>query len=159
MSRKGVITKRVKTGPDGSIEKPRQPCRAAGRGTNVPRRPNPSVLKSRPKFKSKSGRVHITTREAMSRGRPPQPLTMPRTTMPREPGSNASRPRNLLTYRGRWRPIRKATPHVRPKSSTVPIVPRAAMTRLSGRSSRRPSERRGRPEARFEAHLRIFSPA
>ncbi|CAA7041389.1 unnamed protein product, partial [Microthlaspi erraticum] len=36
ISRKGVITKRVKTAPDGSIEK--APSRAsAGRGTNVPR--------------------------------------------------------------------------------------------------------------------------
>ncbi|CAA7047654.1 unnamed protein product [Microthlaspi erraticum] len=92
MSRKGVITKRVKTGPDGSIEKRAKPADRLAEKRMFRGRPKSSVrLKSRPKFKP-SGRSRITTRETMSRGRPSHATqAMPR-TMPREP-EQASRPR------------------------------------------------------------------
>ncbi|CAA7036488.1 unnamed protein product [Microthlaspi erraticum] len=64
MSRKGVIAKRVKTAPDGSIENqrptaqsgwPRNECSALGQNISV-------RLKSRPKFKTDRP-ITITTRE------------------------------------------------------------------------------------------------
>ncbi|CAA7039486.1 unnamed protein product [Microthlaspi erraticum] len=92
MSRKGVITKRVKTVQTALSRISAQPRSPAGRGTNVRARPKLSVrLKSRPKSKP-LGRSRITTRET-ARGRPPQRHATPRTTKAREPGK-ASRPRN-----------------------------------------------------------------
>ncbi|CAA7038413.1 unnamed protein product [Microthlaspi erraticum] len=93
MSRKGVIAKRVKTAPDGSIENQRPTRSPAGRGTNVPR----SAKTIRPTEVSAKvqtvGRSRITTRET-ARGRPRHNAhATPRTTKAREPG-NASRPRN-----------------------------------------------------------------
>ncbi|CAA7048958.1 unnamed protein product [Microthlaspi erraticum] len=94
MSRKGVIAKRVKTAPDGHIENQR-PTAQSGWPRNMFRaRPNVSVrLKSRPKSKP-LGRSRITTRETKPAVGQPQRHATPRTTKPREPGSNASRPRN-----------------------------------------------------------------
>ncbi|CAA7057057.1 unnamed protein product [Microthlaspi erraticum] len=124
MSRKGVTTKRVKTGPDGWPRK------------DVSARPKPSVrLKSRPKFKP-SGRR--TTRETC-------PAVGQATTTPRHAaraGKQASRPRNLSHVpRPMLRPSREDVPrpaekhrpnlhrrpHGRPRirpATTVPTRPR-----------------------------------
>ncbi|CAA7037609.1 unnamed protein product [Microthlaspi erraticum] len=94
MSRKGVIAKRVKTvqrlyresAPERADGWPRNECSALGQNQSV-------RLKSRPKF-NPSGRTHITTRETMSRGRPSHTHNAAHDHA-REPGNNASRPRNL----------------------------------------------------------------
>ncbi|CAA7053764.1 unnamed protein product [Microthlaspi erraticum] len=153
MSRKGVITKRVKTGPDGSIENQR-PNRAAGwpRERFTLGQITSVRLKSRPKFKPPADR--ITTRETMSRGRPQrsrhaahdhaaragkqslaaaQPSRVPRPMAPSEPGSYVPRPAEKAS--ANLHPSdHSGRPRIRP-ATTVPIV-RAAMTRSSGRSSR-----------------------
>ncbi|CAA7028552.1 unnamed protein product [Microthlaspi erraticum] len=117
MSRKGVITKRVKT-VQTALSRISANRAAAGRETNVPRRPNLSVrLKSRPKFNHRP--IRITTREAMSRGRPPRHshATMPRTTMPREPGTSlaAAQPSRVP------RPMHPSEPGRRPTSGRESI--------------------------------------
>ncbi|CAA7054479.1 unnamed protein product [Microthlaspi erraticum] len=129
MSRKGVITKRVKTGPDGSIEKPAAEKRMFRVGQNRIR-PSEVSAKVQP-----SGRVRITTREAMSRGRPSHDHSaMPRTTMPREPGSKPSRPRNLSRVP---RPMAPSEP-----GSHVPRPAEKASANAS------PSDHSGRPRIR-----------
>ncbi|CAA7034305.1 unnamed protein product [Microthlaspi erraticum] len=155
-----------------SIENQR-PNRTAGWPRNdVPRSAKTiSVrLKSRPKSNPAD---HVTTRET-SRGRPSHNLhATPRTTMPREPGSKASRPRNLLTYHGRCPSEPGRTSHVRPRNhrpipsvrprrptvnhpaTTVPTRPRPD---CPADRPDRPSERRGRPEAVFEAQSAQFKP-
>ncbi|CAA7046034.1 unnamed protein product [Microthlaspi erraticum] len=119
------------------------------------------------------GRSRNTTRETLSRGRPSQ--TSPRRARPcRASREQASRPRNPFAYHGRCiRPSRERTSHVRPRNHRPNLHPPtsrptvnpsgpdrsdSATTRLSGRSSRRPSERRGRPEAVFEAQSAQFKP-
>ncbi|CAA7035538.1 unnamed protein product [Microthlaspi erraticum] len=158
MSRKGVIAKRVKT-VQTAYREPR-PSRAE-------RPAEERMFRGRPKSKPS---VQTSIRETMSRGRPSTTSPMPRTTMPREPGSNASRPR-LLTYHGRCavRPgkpptsgretsanLHPPTTAGRPKhpATTVPI----GQTRCPADRPDRPSERRGRPEAVFEAQSAQFKP-
>ncbi|CAA7031580.1 unnamed protein product [Microthlaspi erraticum] len=97
MSRKGVTTKRVKTGPDGSIEnqRPNRADRLAeermftlGQITSV-------RLKSRPKFKT-FGRSRITTREACPAvGHATTAHAMPRTT---SRASRETKPRGRATF-------------------------------------------------------------
>ncbi|CAA7015408.1 unnamed protein product [Microthlaspi erraticum] len=111
MSRKGVTTKRVKTGPDGSIENsaqtaqsgwPRNDCFTLGQ-TIVRPEVSAKVQTIRP----------ITARPGKhcpAVGQPRPLHAMPRTTMPREPGSKASRPRNLLVPRPMRRPSREDVP-------------------------------------------------
>ncbi|CAA7047571.1 unnamed protein product [Microthlaspi erraticum] len=83
MSRKGVITKRVKTVQT-----------ALSRNSAQPRR-------------------NIAPRSA----KPPSRHAVTRTTMPREPGNKASRPRNPFAYHGRCiRPSRGRSSHVRPRN-------------------------------------------
>ncbi|CAA7045997.1 unnamed protein product [Microthlaspi erraticum] len=173
MSRKGVIAKRVKAAPDGHIENqrpnaqsgwPRNECSALGQTASV-------RLKSRPKSKTRPITHHDP---GNSRGRPRhnRHATTAHDQSARA-GSNASRPRNSLTYHGRTlRPSRETMPRVRPKTigqflsadhagrrhNIRPDRSDSAKTRLSGRSSRRPSERRGRPEAVFEAQSAQFKP-
>ncbi|CAA7045044.1 unnamed protein product [Microthlaspi erraticum] len=175
MSRKGVITKRVKTVQTALSRISAQPRSPAGRGTNVPRSAKViSVrLKSRPKFETDRP-ITITTRETCPRSAKLQPFhATPRTTMPREPGNKPRGRATHFAYHGRCiRPSRERTSHVRPRNhrpKSSPVRPRrpteessghdrsdSPTIRLSGRSSRRPSQRRGRPEARFEARFHIF---
>ncbi|CAA7051814.1 unnamed protein product [Microthlaspi erraticum] len=123
MSRKGVIAKRVKTAPDGSIENQRQPRSPAGRGTNVPRSAKVSVrLKSRPKFKPPADHASRPGKHC-PRSAKPQPSRQPRTTMPREPGTKP-RGRATLAYHGRCiRPSRE-TSHVRPRNHRPNLIRR-----------------------------------
>ncbi|CAA7049622.1 unnamed protein product [Microthlaspi erraticum] len=129
-------------------------------------------LKSRPKFKP-TGRSRNTTRETLSRGRPRTTLTprrarpaaragnkprgratvrVPRPMHPSEPGKNVPRPaenhRPNLIRRPR-RPTVNPSGHDRSDSAT---------TRCPADRPDRPSQRRGRPEARFEAQFHIFKP-
>ncbi|CAA7017824.1 unnamed protein product [Microthlaspi erraticum] len=124
MSRKGVIAKRVKTAPDGSIENQRPTAQSGWPRNDVPRSAKVSVrLKSRPKFKP-TGRSRNTTRETLSRGRPSHNRhATPRTTMPREPGTKP-RGRATLAYHGRCiRPSRERTSHVRPRNHRPNLSP------------------------------------
>ncbi|CAA7015298.1 unnamed protein product [Microthlaspi erraticum] len=150
MSRKGVIAKRVKTAPDGSIENQRQAADRLAEERMFRARPKPSVrLKSRPKF---LGRSHHDPGNIPAVGQATTTHATPHTTMPREPGSNASRPRNLLAYHGRCtvragkdvpRPAEKHRPNLHPSDHSRPTEKSSghdrsdsATTRLSGRPSR-----------------------
>ncbi|CAA7043692.1 unnamed protein product [Microthlaspi erraticum] len=137
MSRKGVIAKIAKTGPAALSRNRAKPCR-------------------RP------------AEERMFRANA-------HTTTPREPGSNASRPRNSRTTADAPsdqesrvpRPARNiGQSFIRPTTaadhetsghdrSDVPI---ATTTRCPADRPDRPSERRGRPEAVFEAQSAQFKP-
>ncbi|CAA7020046.1 unnamed protein product [Microthlaspi erraticum] len=95
MSRKGVITKRVETVQTALSKNSAQPRSPAGRETMFRARPNhirPSEVSA--KVRNRPADHAITTRETLSRGRPSQAPRRTRTTMPREPGNKASRPRN-----------------------------------------------------------------
>ncbi|CAA7027654.1 unnamed protein product [Microthlaspi erraticum] len=96
MSRKGVITKRVKTVQTALSRISAQPRSPAGRETMFPRSAKVTSvrLKSRPKFKP-TGRSRNTTRETLSRGRPSQTLT-PHRARPKR-ASRETRPRGRAT--------------------------------------------------------------
>ncbi|CAA7052795.1 unnamed protein product [Microthlaspi erraticum] len=157
--------------PDGSIENqrptaqsgwPRNECSALGQISSV-------RLKSRPKSKT-VGRTQVTTRETLPAVGHATPR--PRTTKAREPG-NASRPRNSSAYHGRCiRPSRENVPRpaeissakftadhagrprsVRPRPFRLGHIPDCPADRPA-----RPSQRRGRPEALFEAQTYVFKP-
>ncbi|CAA7040832.1 unnamed protein product [Microthlaspi erraticum] len=175
MSRKGVIAKRVKAAPDGHIENQRRTRRPAGRGTNVPR-------SAKTVFRPTEVSAKVQTARPITQHDPgnivPRSAKFQRSRhaahdQAREPGKQASRPRNHFAYHGRCiRPSREERPtsgretigQIHPPTSrpTVkssgPTVPTRPKTRLSGRPSRRPSERRGRPEAVFEAQSAQFKP-
>ncbi|CAA7058464.1 unnamed protein product [Microthlaspi erraticum] len=117
MSRKGVITKRVKTVQTALSRISAQPRSPAGRGTNVPRSAKTVRLKSRPKSKP-LGRSRITTRETLSRGRPSQTSRHTAHDQSARAGKQASRPRNPLAYHGRCiRPSREE--HPRPAENFI----------------------------------------
>ncbi|CAA7056596.1 unnamed protein product [Microthlaspi erraticum] len=165
MSRKGVTTKRVKTvqtalsrtAPNRAVRLAENECSALGQITSV-------RLKSRPKFQT-TGRSRITTRETLSRGRPsqrstahdraragnkasrPRNLRVPRPMHPSEPGKNVPRP----AENHRPNLIRSTTPADR--ESIRPTVPTRPRPDCPADRPARPSQRRGRPEALFEAHL------
>ncbi|CAA7020272.1 unnamed protein product [Microthlaspi erraticum] len=174
MSRKGVIAKRVKTAPDGSIENQRPTRSPAGRGTNVPR----SAKHIRPSEVSAKVPNHrpitITTRETLSRGRPSTTsrhaahdhaaragnkprgratTRVPRPMHPSEPGKNVPRPAEKPSAKF----IRPTTPAdreiIRPRPFRLGPRPDCPADRPD-----RPSERRGRPEAVFEAQSAQFKP-
>ncbi|CAA7017989.1 unnamed protein product [Microthlaspi erraticum] len=155
MSRKGVTTKRVKTGPDGSIEnqRPNRADRLAEKrcftlGQNHIR---PSEVSAKVQT---FGRYASRPGKHVPRSATPQPLTPCATTMPREPGNKPRGRATCLVPRPMRRPSRETTSRVRPRNhrpiftvrpqrpttnrpaTTVPIVLGAAMTRSSGRSSR-----------------------
>ncbi|CAA7041468.1 unnamed protein product [Microthlaspi erraticum] len=116
MSRKGVITKRVKTVQTALSRISAQPRSPAGRGTMFRARPN-HIRPSEVSAKVQTGRSRNTTRETLSRGRPSQRHATPRTTS-RASREQASRPRNPFAYHGRCiRPSRERTSHVRPRTS------------------------------------------
>ncbi|CAA7059702.1 unnamed protein product [Microthlaspi erraticum] len=112
MSRKGVITKRVKTVQTALSRISAQPRSPAGRGTMFRARPKLSVrLKSRPKSKPSAdhatrpgkhcpavGQAHLTpaahdqsARAGKQASRPRNPR-VPRPMHPSEPGKNVPRP-------------------------------------------------------------------
>ncbi|CAA7052916.1 unnamed protein product [Microthlaspi erraticum] len=149
MSRKGVIAKRVKTAPDGSIENqrptaqtgwPRNECSALGQNHR------PSEVSA--KVQSAD---HASRPGKHSRGRPSHNRhATPRTTMPREPGT---KPRGRATYSRTTadvRPSREDVPRPAEKHrpNSIPSDHRptvkssghdrsdSATTRLSGRPSR-----------------------
>ncbi|CAA7057266.1 unnamed protein product [Microthlaspi erraticum] len=131
MSRKGVMIKLVKTGPDGLIEnrvlKPRTP---ADRGTNIPRpcrayHPRPAKSTADPTYRPGKHRPAVgqPLPHATIRARPP------RANRKAKPRGRAAQP----MYRGRpIRPNRKHRP-VRPSSSAnYPSVrPRGRTRKLS----------------------------
>ncbi|CAA7039977.1 unnamed protein product [Microthlaspi erraticum] len=154
MSRKGVITKRVKTvqtalsrkqRPTAQSGWPRNYCFALGQNHIRPSEVSAKVRSHPADHKSRPGNI--------ARGRPSHHhVTPPHTTMPREPGNKASRPRNPFTYHGRCiRPSREDHPRPaekpsakslsadhagRPCNHPATTVPTRPKTRLSGRSSR-----------------------
>ncbi|CAA7015014.1 unnamed protein product [Microthlaspi erraticum] len=165
MSRKGVIAKRVKAAPDGHIENqrpnaqsgwPRNECSALGQSCVRPT--DRSADHAHDPGNSSPRSAKPTPRHAAH-------------DQAREPG-NASRPRNSSVPRRCIRPTGRTPASGREISSAKSIRPtkpadresirprpfRLSQTRLSGRSSRRPSERRGRPEAVFEAQSAQFKP-
>ncbi|CAA7013700.1 unnamed protein product [Microthlaspi erraticum] len=172
MSRKGVIAKRVKTAPDGSIENqrptaqsgwPRNECSALGQIS--------VRLKSRPKSKP----ADHATRPGKHCPAVGQATTVtPRRARPcARAGKQASRPRNPRVPRPMHPSEPGRTSHVRPRNHRPNLLRRprrptvkssghdrsdSAKTRLSGRRPDRPSERRGRPEAVFEAQSAQFKP-
>ncbi|CAA7036492.1 unnamed protein product [Microthlaspi erraticum] len=173
MSRKGVITKRVKTVQTALSRISAQPRSPAGRGTNVPRsakyiRPSEvsaKVQTTRPITHHDPGNI--------ARGRPATTATPPRTTKAREPG-NASRPRNSLAYTadasvraGKERPASGREfhrPNLNPldqpadRESVRPRPFRLGQTRLSGRSSRTTVPTPRSTRSPFEAQTYVFKP-
>ncbi|CAA7034292.1 unnamed protein product [Microthlaspi erraticum] len=162
MSRKGVIAKRVKAAPDGHIENQRRTRSPAGRGTNVPRSAKTVFRPTEVSAKVQTTRP-ITQHDPgnIARGRPSN-VTPHRARPPREPGVTPRGRATHLAYRGR----KKA--HVRPRTiGQIPIRPttpadrhniRPRPFRLDQDPTVRPSERRGRPEAVFEAQSAQFKP-
>ncbi|CAA7038325.1 unnamed protein product [Microthlaspi erraticum] len=152
MSRKGVITKRVKTAPDGSIENQRPTAQSGWpRKRLFPLGQITSVrLKSRPKFQTDRPITHH------------DPGNIPRSAKPQPPrhaahdhaarAGNKPRGRATLAYHGRCiRPSRENVPRPAEKPSAKshprPTTPAdressghdrsdSPTTRLSGRSSR-----------------------
>ncbi|CAA7034114.1 unnamed protein product [Microthlaspi erraticum] len=109
MSRKGVITKRVKTVQTALSRISAQPRSPAGRGTNVPRSAKSSVrLKSRPKSKPPADHASRPGKH-VPRSAKPRHSRQPRTTM-RASREQASRPRNLRVPRPMRRPSRERRP-------------------------------------------------
>ncbi|CAA7030663.1 unnamed protein product [Microthlaspi erraticum] len=149
MSRKGVIAKRVKTAPDGSIENQRPTAQSGWPRNDVPRSAKVSVrLKSRPKSNHRP--ITITTRETFPRSAKHTRHATPRTTM-RASREQASRPRNPSRTTADASVRAGKTSHVRPRNHRPnlirPTTPAdretsghdrsdSAKTRLSGRSSR-----------------------
>ncbi|CAA7014666.1 unnamed protein product [Microthlaspi erraticum] len=153
MSRKGVITKRVKTvqtalsrtAPNRAVRLAEERMFRARPNHIRPTEVSAKVQTDRP--------ITHTTRETLSRGRPSQRSRHPRTTKAREPGNKPRGRATRSAYHGRCiRPSRERTSHVRPRISSAksqsarPRRPTAnpsdpdrsdsATTRLSGRSSR-----------------------
>ncbi|CAA7052912.1 unnamed protein product [Microthlaspi erraticum] len=120
MSRKGVTTKRVKTVQTALSRISAQTAQRLAE-KRVHARPN-QIRPSEVSAKVQTIRpTHHDPGSNVPRSAKPRPLhAMPRTTMPREPGSKASRPRNLLTYHGRWRrPSREDVPRPAEKSANL----------------------------------------
>ncbi|CAA7048994.1 unnamed protein product [Microthlaspi erraticum] len=164
MSRKGVTTKRVKTVQTALSRISAQPRSPAGRGTNVHARPNlvrPSEVSAKVQTvrptQSRPGKHcprsatprHDRARPAREPGERLAAAQLSRTTAdaPSEPGNYVPRPAE--NFIGQFIRPTTAADHasVRPDRSDSPHDP------MSGRSSRPTVQRRGRPEARFEAHL------
>ncbi|CAA7040981.1 unnamed protein product [Microthlaspi erraticum] len=172
MSRKGVTTKRVETVQTALSRNSAQPRSPAGRGTHVPRsaktvRPSEVSAKvqttrpithhdpgnSSPRSATPQPPRHRARPKRASRGKASRPRNSSRTAdAPSEPGEHLASGREISSA--------KLYPPTTPadRESIRPRPFRLGHTRLSGRSSRRPSQRRGRPEARFEAQFHIFKP-
>ncbi|CAA7038944.1 unnamed protein product [Microthlaspi erraticum] len=148
MSRKGVTTKRVKTVQTAlsrTAPKPRSP---AGRGTN------PAV------GHATTAHANAAHDHAARAGKQSLAAAQPvsRTTADGTVRAGKLRPASGRDFIGQSSSVRPQRPTTIRPATTVPIV-LAAMTRLSGRSSRPTVQRRGRPEARFEARFIFSSPA
>ncbi|CAA7049286.1 unnamed protein product [Microthlaspi erraticum] len=173
MSRKGVTTKRVKTVQTALSRISAQPRSPAGRGTNVRARPNlvrPSEVSAKVQTVGRS-RNHDPGNIARGRPRHRHDRARPK----RASRENASRPRNLLAYHGRCiRPSRedyvprpaeissakfiRPTTAGRPRIRPTPTVPTRPQPDCPADRPARPSQRRGRPEALFEAQTYVFKP-
>ncbi|CAA7041337.1 unnamed protein product [Microthlaspi erraticum] len=111
MSRKGVITKRVKTVQTALSRISAQPRSPAGRGTNVSARPNlirPSEVSAKVQT---VGRSRITTRE-----------TSPRSA--NAPTPHRARPKRASREKPRGRATRVPRPTLRPSRELRPVRPR-----------------------------------
>ncbi|CAA7038419.1 unnamed protein product [Microthlaspi erraticum] len=120
MSRKGVIAKRVKT-----VQRLYRESRQAAERPAEERMFRSAKIIRPSEVSAKVQHRPITHHDPgnnVPRSAKPQPLT-PRTTMPREPGSNASRPRDLLAYHGRWS-VRAGKLRPRPAEKHRPILHR-----------------------------------
>ncbi|CAA7042056.1 unnamed protein product [Microthlaspi erraticum] len=137
-------------------------------------RPNHSVrLKSRPKSKP-LGRSRITTRETLPAVGQANAHATPRTTKAREPGNKprgrATLPRTTAdasVRAGKERPtsgrefigqISSARPRRPTANPSDPDRSDSPTTRCPADRPARPSQRRGRPEALFEAQTYVFKP-
>ncbi|CAA7038248.1 unnamed protein product [Microthlaspi erraticum] len=166
MSRKGVTTKRVETVQTALSRNSAQPRSPAGRGTHVPRSAKTvSVrLKSRPSpnhsadHASRPGKlkpaVGLATTGHAKASRPCNSPHVPRTNAPSDPGSNASRPAERFHRPNIYPPTKPADREsIRPRPFRLGHEPDCPADRPA-----RPSQRRGRPEALFEAQFHIFKP-
>ncbi|CAA7029399.1 unnamed protein product [Microthlaspi erraticum] len=161
MSRKGVIAKRVKAAPDGSIENqrrtaqtgwPRNDCSALGqshiRPTEVSAKVQPPADHTHDpgKLPAVGQATHVTPRRAR-----------PAARAGNKPRGRATRSRTTADASVRA----GKTSHVRPRNhrpnSIRPTTPADRSDRPDP-ADRRPSERRGRPEAVFEAQSAQFKP-
>ncbi|CAA7037708.1 unnamed protein product [Microthlaspi erraticum] len=169
MSRKGVTTKRVKT-VQTALSRKRPTAQSGWPRNECSARPNQSVrLKSRPKFKPPADHASRPGKH-VPRSAKPRHSRQPRTTMPREPGSNlaAAQPSayhgRCAVRAGKLRPAsgRESSANLhRPTTaadheSVRPRPFRLGHDPIPADRPDRPSQRRGRPEARFEARF-IFS--
>ncbi|CAA7027629.1 unnamed protein product [Microthlaspi erraticum] len=104
--------------------------------------------------------LHATPRTTTARepgnkaSRPRNPFCVPRSMHPSEPGKNVPRPAEN-SHRPNLNPLDHAgRPQIRP-TPTVPTRPRSD---CPADRPDRPSQRRGRPEALFEAQTYVFKP-
>ncbi|CAA7038330.1 unnamed protein product [Microthlaspi erraticum] len=122
MSRKGVITKRVKTVQTALSRISAQPRSPAGRETNCftlgqiirPSEVSAKVQTDRP--------ITITTRETLSRGRPSTTLTPRRARPCRASREQASRPRNPSRTTADASVRAGKTSHVRPRNHRPNLI-------------------------------------
>ncbi|CAA7036807.1 unnamed protein product [Microthlaspi erraticum] len=173
MSRKGVITKRVKTVQTALSRISAQPRSPAGRGTNVPRSAKTvSVrLKSRPKSKPlgrsqhdpgnivpRSAKPNVTPhahdQSARAGNKPRGRATLSRTTADASVRAGKNVPRPAENFIGQIHPLDHGRPRIRP----TPTVPTRPTTRLSGRSSRTTVPTPRSTRSPFEAQTYVFKP-
>ncbi|CAA7049404.1 unnamed protein product [Microthlaspi erraticum] len=174
MSRKGVTTKRVKTVQTALSRISAQPRSPAGRGTNVPRSAKVSVrLKSRPKSKP-LGRSHTRPGKHVPRSAKPTPRhtahdqsaragkqglaaaqPVPRTTADASVRAGKERPTSGRELIGQISSARPRRPTANPSDPDRSDSPRPD---CPADRPARPSQRRGRPEALFEAQTYVFKP-
>ncbi|CAA7033501.1 unnamed protein product [Microthlaspi erraticum] len=108
----------------------------------------------------RSAKPTLTPRRARPKPREPgtslaaaQPVRVPRPMHPSEPGKNVPRPAE--------KPSAKSHPsdHAgRPRIRPAPTVPTRPQPDCPADRPARPSQRRGRPEALFEAQTYVFKP-
>ncbi|CAA7046336.1 unnamed protein product [Microthlaspi erraticum] len=170
MSRKGVITKRVKTVQTALSRISAQTAQSGWPRNECSARPN-LIRPSEVSAKVQTAADHaITTRETSPRSAKPQP---PRHTAHDHAARAGNKPRGraTLAYHGRRpsepgttpRPAENHRPNlIRPTTAADrDIRPRPFRLAHPNPADRpdRPSQRRGRPEARFEARFIFSSPA
>ncbi|CAA7030086.1 unnamed protein product [Microthlaspi erraticum] len=178
MSRKGVIAKRVKAAPDGYIENqrpnaqsgwPRNECSALGQNRIRPTEVSAKVNRSADHATRPGKHCPAVGQDNVSRHAAHDQRAS------RETSLAAAQP--VRVPRRCIRPSRERTSHVRPRNHRPNLYPRPVADHIrptadrpirsttpdstrdsdSGRPDR-PSERRGRPEAVFEAQSAQFKP-
>ncbi|CAA7021286.1 unnamed protein product [Microthlaspi erraticum] len=174
MSRKGVITKRVETVQTALSRNSAQPRSPAGRETMFalgqshvrPTEVSAKVQTDRPITQRDPGNIVPRSAKPNAHATRARPKRASRETRPRGRATRSA-------YHGRCiRPSRERTSHVRPRNigqiSSVdhagrpirptPTVPTRPRPDCPADRPDRPSQRRGRPEALFEAQTYVFKP-